>query len=337
MCQAGNCADCQNQTGCSWYSNVVPGVPGKCDVANGTFTAYNLVTTCPTCQTHTSCTECGNYENSTGCDWYVLPGNIGGKCREASPAFAYTKVPPASCGTGNPCAGVATCQLCQAVTNATNASLCGWYTSKSPSFYNSKCDDIKPGVVDGSLYVPVVDACPVCAGTSCLTCKAESGCKWVAVSLGLAQVFGQCLPTATPTPSTKSLVVTCPITCKLHSCNQCTSNSACAWFTGGPSLVDDVCDVATAGNSHPVQKPAATPCAACLANECYECNGLPGCGWYAVEHFGIIGLQGCYSTGSAPSDRTLIANSNSKCKGVPSGSSQVTISIGVLLVLAFLA
>jgi len=337
MCQAGNCADCQNQTGCSWFSNVVPGVPGKCDMANYTSSVYNLVAAgnCPTCQLHTNCSNCVSYENSTGCDWYVLPGNNFGKCREASPSFAYTKVGPGSCDAGNPCSGVSTCQACQGVANATNGSLCSWYTSKSPSFYNSKCDDIKPGVVDSALYDPVNGACPVCAGTSCLSCKAEANCKWVAVSLGLGTAFGQCLQTSVATPSPKTEVATCPAVCQVYSCNQCTVISACNWFTGS-SVIDDSCDLATDGLlQHPAQHPAATPCAPCLADRCYECNNLPGCGWYAKEEFGIIGLQGCYAT--APAGRVLIANSNSKCKGVPGASSHVTISIGVLLMLALLA
>jgi len=337
ICQAGSCADCQNQTGCSWFSNVVPGVPGKCDLNTSTTSTYNLVSTCPTCQLHTSCTECGTYENSSGCDWYVLPGNIGGKCREASPAFAYTKVPPASCATGNPCSGVATCQLCQAVTNATNATLCGWYTSKSPSFYNSKCDAVLPGVVDASLYDAVVGTCPVCAGTSCLTCLAETNCKWVAVSVGLGTAFGQCLQTSAATPTAKTQITTCPATCQVYSCNQCTTLSACSWFTGS-SIIDDSCDLASdALIQHPTQSAAATPCAPCLADRCYECNGLAGCGWYAKVELGLTIAQGCYATASAPSGRTLFANSNSKCKGVPGSSSQVSISIGVLLVLALLA
>jgi len=340
ICQAGNCTDCQAQSGCSWYSNVVPGVPGKCDLANATSSLYNLVTTCPTCQNYdaSGCTGCVAQANASGCGWYVLPGNLAGKCREAPPTFAYTQVNSASCGTGNLCSGVSTCQSCQVVTNSSNASVCSWYTSKSPSVYNSKCDDFTPGVVDSNLYTVVAGTCPLCAGTSCLSCKAEANCKWVAVSAGVGTAFGECLTTATPNPTAKTELTTCPVTCQLYSCNQCNAvaNAVCNWFTGS-SVIDDSCDLASdAKLQHPSQSVMST-CAQCAASRCYECNNLPGCGWYANEVLGQIVLQGCYATTSFPSGRTLIPNSNSKCKGVPSASSHIVVSVGVLFLLALLA
>jgi len=336
QCQAGNCSDCFNQLGCGWFSNSVPGVPGMCGLNTSSTPTYTLVgnnvSSCPACTGVTPCSTCGASLNGT-CNWYQLPGGIGGKCSEAAPSFAYTQVPK-DC-TVNPCVGVPSCQACQAVTNATNASVCAWFSSKEPAFYGSKCDSIVAGVVDSTLYTEVSGTCPVCAGTSCADCQAEAGCKWVAVSLGLASVFGQCLQTTATTPSTKSIVNVCPVTCQVYSCNQCTAIPACSWFTGGPEGDDDLCDLNTA-TTHLAQHPAPTPCPACLADRCYECNGLPGCGWYADEKLDLIIAQGCFAT-PGPSGRTLLSNTNSKCKGVPGTSSQVTISIGVLLVLAFLA
>jgi len=336
QCQAGSCADCQAQPNCTWYSNVVPGVPGKCDLAGAANAAYSVVDTCPTCQLYPDCPSCSGNQTLSGCGWYVLPGNLDGKCREASPAFAYTKVDAGSCSTGNLCAGVNTCQLCQGVTNTTNASVCSWYTSKSPSFYNSKCDDYLPGVVDSNLYTVVAGTCPLCAGTSCLSCLAENNCKWVAATVGLGTAFGQCLQTITATPALKKQITTCPATCQVYSCQACSAIAACDWFTGS-SIIDDSCDLATdAKLQHPTQS-VANPCTQCMADRCFECNGLAGCGWYAKTILGVTIEQGCYTTTGFPSGRVLVSNSNSKCSGVPSSSSQVAVSIGVLAMLALLA
>jgi len=339
VCQAGSCGDCQAQDGCSWFASVVPGVPGKCDLNSSTATAYTLVSTCPSCFSSTTCGDCVSRENSTGCGWYVLPGNIGGKCREASPSFAYTKVPKDSCATGNPCAGVNTCLGCQQVQNSTNASICSWFTSKSPSFYNSKCDDSEAGVVDSNLYTQVAGSCPLCAGTSCLDCKAEANCKWVAVQ-GLTGIgFGECLQTSATTPSTKKDIATCPATCQVYSCKTCAAITACNWFSGS-SIIDDSCDLATdATLQHPAQTAISSvaQCGACMADRCYECNGLPGCGWYAKKELGITLASGCYSNNGFPSGRVLVSNSDSKCDGVPSSSAHVAVSMGVLLVLSLLA
>jgi len=334
LCQAGSCADCQNQANCSWYSNVIPGVPGKCDVANTTSSTYKVVNVCPTCQNFATCDLCSAQENVTGCGWYVLPGNLNGKCREAPPAFAYSKVNQGSCSTGNLCAGVNNCQGCQLVTNSSNATVCSWYTSKSASFYNSKCDDYGPGVVSADLYTQEMGSCPLCAGTSCLSCKAELNCKWVAATIGFGTGFGQCLQTSATTPALKKEIPTCPATCQVYSCQACSLNSQCSWFSGS-TVIDDSCDLATDGKlQHPTQT-ATSPCLQCMADRCYECNGLAGCGWYAKKVAGFIVLEGCYAT--APAGRVLVPNSDSKCKGVPSGSSQVAASIGVLAVLFFLS
>jgi len=303
---------------------------------NTTSSLYKVVDTCPTCQTYTDCPTCSAQENSTGCGWYVLPGNLNGKCREAPPSFAYSKVNAGSCSTGNLCGGVNTCQLCQGVENATNATVCSWYTSKSPSFYNSKCDDNRPGAIAANLYTQELGTCPLCAGTSCLSCKAEANCKWVAATVGFGTAFGQCLQTSVATPAIKQEITTCPATCQVYSCAGCSAISQCSWFTGS-KIIDDSCDLATdAKLQHPTQT-VASPCGQCMADRCYECNGLTGCGWYANKVLGVIVEQGCYPTSNFPSGRVVVPNSDSKCKGVPSGSSQTFVSIGVLAVLALLA
>jgi len=338
QCQAGSCNDCQNQTGCSWFSSVVPGVPGKCDVNTTTSSAYALVPTCPSCFTSATCDDCVLRENSTGCGWYVLPGGLNGKCREASPSFAYTKVPKGSCATGNPCSGVNSCSSCQAVV-VQNSSVCSWFTSKSPSFYNNKCDNSQAGVVDAKLYTQVSGTCPLCAGTSCLSCKAEANCKWVAVQGLTGIAFGECLQTSATTPTTKRDIATCPATCQVHSCKACTGTDSCSWFTGS-SVVDDSCDLSSdAKIQHPAQTPLTSTgsCGACMADRCFECNGLPGCGWYVNKKLGVIFLEGCYATNAFPSGRELLPDSDSKCKGVPSSSTHLVASIGLLLALALFA
>jgi len=338
VCQAGNCTDCQAQFNCSWYSSSVPGLPGKCLGMNSTSTTYTVLDTCPTCQLNTDCASCLNSTN-TACGWYELPGRLSGKCREAPPSFAYSKV--ADCA-GNPCADVPTCKTCQQVNNtAGNASACLWFSSKSPSFYNSKCDDNTPGLVNNGLYdtISAATTCPVCAGTSCPLCQAEDGCQWVAASiLGTGTAFGQCITTAATIPTGKKVLTTCPGACALHTCVGCSATASCSWFSGSP-ISDDSCDLTSdAKVQHPLQTPTVTAnCPKCAADQCYDCNNLNGCGWYADIHASVIFKQGCYPTNAFPSGRTLLANTNSKCKGAPSSSSHVAVSAGVLAVLAFLA
>jgi len=340
-CQAGSCTDCQAQDGCAWFKSTIPGVPGKCDVNGTDSSVYEVLDTCPSCYTSTDCSTCVSRgdNGTTECGWFVLPGNVGGKCREASPSFAYTQVPSDSCSAGNPCSGVLTCNACQGVQNAANASACSWFTSKSPSFYNSKCDDNKIGVVDTKLYTPVTSTCPPCAGISCSTCKAESGCKWAAVQ-GLTGIgFGECLTSTATIPSAKKDITVCPATCNVHTCLDCAAITACNWFTGS-SVIDDSCDLATdAKIQHPAQTPVTSPgsCGVCKADRCYECNKLPNCGWYAKKALSIIVAEGCYPTNSFPAGRVLVSNTDSKCDGVPSGSTHVVASIGVLSVLILVA
>lgn len=339
VCQAGNCTDCQYQDGCSWFKSTLPGIPGKCAVNTTESSVYEVLDVCPTCLLTSTCDGCVVRDNGTECGWYVLPGNVGGKCREASPSFAYSKVPADSCSAGNPCSGVNTCSKCQDVQNKANATICNWFTSKSPSIYNSKCDDKSAGVVDKNLYTQISGTCPACAGVSCVDCKAEAGCKWVAVQ-GLTGIgFGQCLTVAAVTPSAKKVIDVCPTTCKVHSCLGCAAISSCIWFTGS-SFIDDSCDLATdAKLQHPVQTPISSPgsCGVCQADRCYECNNLPNCGWYAKKLGFATLAEGCYATASPPSGRVLVSNTDSKCGGVPSGSVHVAASVGLLFVLAFVA
>lgn len=335
VCQAGNCGDCQEQEGCTWFSSVVPGVPGKCDMNTSSPTGYNVVDTCPTCHTFDAqgCDVC-NAQNASGCGWYTLPGGVGGKCREAAPSFAYSKVPAGSCSTGNLCSGMNTCSDCKDVVNpVTNDTACNWYISKSPSFYNSKCDDKTAGIVSNALYDASPAVCPLCAGNTCVDCKAENGCKWYTLQ-GVGG-FGECKVGTASVPTGKSEVSVCPAECDVHSCVACRSNTACSWYTGS-SVIDDSCDLASDANFHPVQT-AATSCGACAADRCFECNNLAGCGWYAEKVGPITVREGCFATASAPSGRVLVSNSDSKCDGATSGSAGVAISAGLLVALALFA
>jgi len=345
VCQAGSCADCRAQDGCGWYSSSIPGVGGKCDVnTTENNAAYTLVNACPACLQYDGST-CQSCVNHTGCNWYVLPGNLRPKCREASPSFAYTQVPSDSCDNGNRCAGIQSCKDCQStnVTSSTNSSACAWYKSKQPNFYDAKCDDNKAGVIDNKLYDVVNGVCPQCAGTSCTTCKAEAGCKWVAVQAiaGTGSAFGECVLSSAANPSAKTEITTCPADCDVHSCNSCVGKTACRWFSGSQTIGDS-CDLASdATIQHPFQSAIPSSgheqCGTCQANRCFECNGLTGCGWYVEKILGVTTRQGCFATGSAPAGRELRSNTDSKCDGVPSSSAHVMASLGIVVMLALFA
>jgi len=171
-----------------------------------------------------------------------------------------------------------------------------------------------------------------------VNCKAENGCQWVAVQGVTGIAFGQCLASTADVPTGKTSIATCPDTCKVHSCQDCTKISACRWFSGS-SVVDDSCDLASdATLQHPVQKglDQSSQCGACMADRCFECNGLPGCGWYA-NRVGFLTLQeGCFSTTNPPSGRTKVENTDSKCDGAVSGVAPVAASFGLLAVISFL-
>lgn len=329
-CQAGNCTDCMDQSGCAWFKSDVPGAPGKCAVTNSSQTLYTQLDQCPLCNNYMTCNECSG-ANET-CGWYELAGT-NGKCREAAPSFAYSKVKLGFCG-GDPCVNQKTCFKCQNVEFA-NTSICAWFSSDAPSFYDSKCGDAAGGALSDAFYNKAT-TCPLCAGTTCLDCKAEANCKWVAVDLGFGTSFGQCIQSSATMPTGKTEVTTCPATCDVHSCSQCKGQSACTWYTGAAPFTDDSCDLSSDSKYHIGQR-AADTCPVCAADRCYECNGLSGCGWYAEVKLGLTIRQGCFSTTNFPSGRTLITNSNSKCKGVPSSSAHVAVSMVVMVVLALVA
>lgn len=332
VCQAGNCGECTWQDGCSWFASDIPGAPGKCAMTNSSQTLYTELEECPPCNGYTSCDACSK-ANAT-CGWYELAGVAGGKCREAAPSFAYSKTKLGYC-SGDPCAGQKTCNKCEAVTLNNDTNLCAWYTSKQPAFYDSKCGAAQGGALSSAFYNPT-PSCPVCSALTCVDCKADAQCKWVALDAGvLGTSFGQCMKSSETTPTGKSIIATCPATCNVHSCKQCQSNADCSWFTGS-SVIDDSCDLTKDASAHFGQTKATT-CPACGADRCFECNGLDGCGWYAKKVLGQIVLEGCYSKTSFPSGRELIANTDSKCKGVPSSSASVAVSMVVLAALALVA
>lgn len=336
VCQAGSCTECQAQSNCTWSASSIPGVSGRCDLNGTSTTTYTPIATCPTCSQSGDCNTCNARQNSSGCSWFVLPGGIGGKCREAAPSFAYTQVPSGSCATGNPCAGILTCQACQNQNSTTGN--CTWYTSKSPSIYDSKCDVANAGFVSSNLYETVTGSCPVCSGTSCVNCKAESGCQWAAVQGLTGIAFGQCLASTASVPTGKAAIATCPATCQVHTCQDCTKIADCRWYSGS-SVIDDSCDLASdATLQHPTQTGfnQTSQCSQCMADRCFECDSLPGCGWYA-EKLGFITIrQGCYPDSSAPSGRVKIASTDSKCDGAVSGVAPVAASFGLLAVISFL-
>jgi hypothetical protein len=355
-CQAGSCTDCTNQTGCSWYTHSGP-LSATCSsnttvppTPSGIPGTYSKLGTCPACKDTNDCATCNMVAigtTGTNCSWYVLPGSTGGKCAEASPGFAYSKVSTSFCGGGNPCGGVDTCVKCQAV-NATlaNNSMgnpCVWLQPKPSftAFYNSKCDyDI--GSFDTTFYTSTVGTCPICTGTSCVTCKAESGCKWSAVDVGGLLSFGQCLKSTDTTPTGKSDIGTCPAACQLYSCAQCTANTDCRWFTGSQAGLDDTCDRGSDINQHPfttVIGGGVGTCPPCKSSRCFECNNEPsGCGWYVNTFPGvggdIPGSGDCAMKHTASSTERLVPNTDKKCDGA-SGAGSLYPSLVAFVVAIF--
>jgi len=338
-CQAGNCTDCQKQAGCAWYNNTIPQLGGTCGsnttAPTTTVGSYVLTTTCPPCASYTTCQTCTNNQNLT-CGWYVLPGSSGGRCAEASPGFVYSKVGAGFC-SGNPCAGVANCQQCQAVNISSNCSgytgnpnPCAWYTPASglSAFYNAKCDLNGTGIVLSTLYNTAV-TCPICTDTTCVTCQADpgtSGCQWLAVTVLGVTSFGQCV-TSGNTVTGKSVVSVCPAVCQVYSCTTCIGISSCRWYTGSSVGLSDSCDLATNTIDHPFQTAlgAGATCPPCKDSRCFECNSETGCGWYLTELAGLTipGTGRCAPTASPPSSSTLLPNSNSKCAGASDAAALV--------------
>lgn len=345
MCQAGNCMECKNQSGCDWYVASLGALGGQCGAAGATpnsslpSVTYSAATTCPACIQYTTCDTCNAHQDALdNCGWYELPGGANGKCREASPGFAYTKVADGFCG-GNICAVSNTCKGCIAVTNSSNATVCAWYNSKSPSLYNSKCDVDKVGVVTSSFY-DKANTCPPCAGTTCVSCKAESGCDWLAVEVLGASSFGQCVTTGTKVNG-KTIIGTCPATCKVYSCSACIGISECRWYTGS-NVQDDSCDRATDSSQYPFSKAIAQggTCPACKATRCFECNSESGCGWFrnTVPGLGTVipGTGDCAPTAAPGQNTKLLPSTDSKCDGAPSGAAALVPGFAALLIAFFM-
>jgi hypothetical protein len=350
-CQAGTCTECTaiNATNnCTWYTNsVFGGTCGNNTAAPpspvGTYTMFNG--TCPACKDSSSCATC---TTDPVCAWYELPGGVDSKCREASPGFAYTKVTSGYCTNANPCAGQGTCTVCKGITVAENATYnstpCSWYTPKSGMevLYNPKCDLGAPGTVEGAFY-DVASTCPPCSGTSCTTCKAETNCKWVAVTVATVSSFGQCLQSSTANPGGKTEVTTCPDECKIYSCTGCIANSKCTWYSASKAGLDDTCDRSSDSSTHPLTtliNGTSGTCPACKASRCFECNNEAGCGWYVntIPGLGtaIPGTGDCAPTSASHSNEKLIPNTDSDCDGASSDASSFAPGFVGLLLAVFL-
>jgi len=331
-CQAGSCSECQSQTGCAWYSHSLPGIGGTCGSNSTTppspVGSYSLVGTCPVCPglTNSGCATC---TNNTACGWYVLGGVTGGKCAEASPGFAYSKVTATFC-SGNVCAGLDTCSACQNV-NATAPATgkpCAWFTPKSgfSAFYNSKCDINETGVVQGAFYdTTAVGSCPLCAGSTCTACKNEANCKWVAVSTFGVTSFGQCVQTSATNPTGKDTIATCPATCQVYSCKDCVAKSECRWYSASGVGLGDTCDRASDTAQHPFTTVISTAgsCPVCKSSRCFECNSEGTCSWTipVVGSFDVPGFDGsCAPTASPPASTRKVPNTDKKCKGNPNSA-----------------
>jgi hypothetical protein len=173
-------------------------------------------------------------------------------------------------------------------------------------------------------------ACPVCAGSSCVSCKAETNCKWVAVDvLGLLS-FGQCLPSGDATPGGKTVVSTCPAACQVHTCATCASQAACRWYAGS-AFFNDVCDLASDSIQHPshtmeYSTANVASCPACSADRCFECGSEAGCGWYEKT----FGRDKCdFLNGS--NTGTLVPATDAECEGNPNSVSAIVPSVASLV------
>jgi len=330
QCQAGTCLDCLNQAGCAWYVNSIGALGGTCSVNGTTPTGvgtYTLAGACPACTGFANCTLCTAAENQT-CGWYALPG-LTGKCAEASPGFLYSKVSAPFCN-GNVCAGIQNCTSCN-----NQSGSCQWYapaTSALAALYNPKCDINSTGIVRNTLYSSTT-TCPPCADPSCLTCKADTGCDWLAVNVLGTSSFGQCVTTGTPVTG-KTSTATCPATCQLYSCAACIQQTVCRWYTAS-SVQKDACDRSVDSSLYPFSTALTVggTCPACKDSRCFECNNENGCGWYQTYLAGlpIPGTGACSPTASAPSNGRLIPNTDSKCAGSPSSAAVLIPGLFVFL------
>jgi len=336
-CQAGSCMDCQNHPdgNCVWYQSTLLG--GKCEVnTSSTPTGYTKIDTCPVCnQWDNDCNACFNNQN-LGCSFYSLPGQSLTKCRENSPSFAYSKVAAGFCG-GNPCTSSQTCGACQAV-NVSGVMPCAWYDSAVPALYGPKCDSANASFVDNSLY-NLKTTCPVCGGSSCVACKSEANCKWVAVDVGLGTGFGQCLVSTATNPTGKKTIDVCPATCQVYSCSQCIASTACRWYSDSP-VARDTCDLESDSwqyGTHRVTVAQGGTCPTCASTRCYECSSETGCGWY-TDTLGGIRIPGtghCKLQSAATGNEKIIDKTSSDCAGNPNAAGAVAPSFAVLAIAFF--
>jgi len=312
---------------CAWFTALIG---GKCGNSSQSFTGYTKQSSCPACANYTNCTQCTAASNATGCGWYTLAGVTPG-CFDASPNFLYSKTSPGFC-SGNICAGLANCSSCQAI-NANYTGACSWFTPASglSAVVSPKCDIAATGIVDTTLY-NAQSTCPPCTDATCAACQADTTtagttCQWLAVT-ALDDSFGQCVTSGTSVTG-KSVLTTCPAQCTYYSCSGCVAANGCTWYTYTGTILAsttlDTCDKTSNSFLHPTANTvtAAASCPTCRDSRCYECDSESGCGWYAEVLLGGIfpGTEGCYKVGSSPSIApTLIAKTDSKCKGNPNSA-----------------
>jgi len=337
VCQAGTCPLCQAQAGCAWYEN--SGVfGGQCSLNTSTpsgqaGTTYSIQNSCPACSNYTG--NCSSCTLDPKCGWYDLAG-VGGKCAEASPGFAYSRVTNTFC-SGNVCSSSETCTACQAI-NGTTPYPCAWYTPVSAfsALYSPKCDINATGVVTSTFYNPTPSGqCPLCAGSTCSSCKNETNCKWVAVSIAGSTSFGQCLQASTANPGGKTTIAVCPSTCSLYSCTQCIANTLCRWYSDSSFGLDDTCDRASDASYHPsttIISSTSGTCPSCTSSRCYECNQeTHNCQWYINHVLVDIGSGSCaVKSATTPTGKRAVSNTDSKCKGSPSNDA-AGLAPGLLL------
>lgn len=311
-CQAGSCSDCLNDpfpsnTGCQWLTNIA-GIGSYC--AEGTATpgvGFSAETICPTCPQvgggeGVTCATCSD---TAGCQWYEDVFGGAGECSDVEP-FGKSITVKEACD-GNPCKKQQECNSCRAL-DINGTKPCNWITPKD--FYAwakpAKCDLANAGLVDTALY-DVVDTatCPKCSGNTCVSCKAEEGCKFAGVVVAGAYSFGECLEEAATVPGTKEVIDTCREECEIYSCVDCNANEKCAWYDK-TIIYNAGCDLRESPKlvDHIGMTPVTT-CPKCSFSRCHECrtqsNEADKCGWFMQ----CTQLLGCASgTGDCESDYT---------------------------------
>lgn len=291
-CQAGVCADCINDPvgaplnmNCKWLTNPL-GIGSYCADSGATpGVTFTAKTTCPVCPqgAGVSCSTCSN---TAGCNWYEDAFGGAGECSDAEP-FGKSITVKEACD-GNPCKKLSECDSCREF-DVNGTKPCNWIKPKS--FYAwakpSKCDLVNAGFVDTALY-DIVDTatCPKCSGNTCVTCKAEAGCKYAAVEVLGSFSFGECLEESATTPSTKRNVDTCRDECEIFSCRDCQANPKCAWYAG-TIIYNAGCDLKDSPKAvdHIGVDPVSQgSCGKCSFSRCHECvtqsPDAEDCGWF---------------------------------------------------------